>query len=58
MTKLAPVLSAHWDEKDSFTIDAYKRNGGYQAAAKALAMDPDAVIQLVKDSGLRGRGPG
>ena len=56
MSLLTPILSAHWDEKDSFTIDAYKRNGGYQAAAKALAMDPDAVIQLVKDSGLRGRG--
>ena len=56
MTKLAPVLSAHWDEKDSFTIQAYKRHGGYSASAKALAMDPDAVIQLVKDSGLRGRG--
>ena len=56
MSKLTPVLSAHWDEKDSFTIDAYKRNGGYKAAEKALAMDPDAVIQLIKDSGLRGRG--
>ena len=56
MTKLAPVLSAHWDEKDSFTIGAYTRNGGYEAAAKALKMEPDAVIQLVKDSGLRGRG--
>jgi NADH-quinone oxidoreductase subunit F len=56
MSKLTPVLSAHWDEKDSFTIDAYKRNGGYKAAEKALAMDPDALIQLVKDSGLRGRG--
>ena len=53
---LTPVLSANWDEKDSFTIEAYKRNGGYAAAPKALAMDPDAVIQLVKDSGLRGRG--
>lgn len=53
---LTPVLSAHWDEKDSFTIDAYERNGGYKALPKALAMDPDAVISLVKDSGLRGRG--
>ncbi len=56
MTKLVPVLSAHWDEKDSFTIEAYTRHGGYKASQKALAMDPDAVIQLVKDSGLRGRG--
>ena len=56
MTTLTPVLSAHWDEKDSFTMDGYKRHGGYQAAEKALKMEPDAVIQLVKDSGLRGRG--
>ena len=56
MTKLNPVLSAHWDEKDSFTIDSYKKHDGYKAAQKALAMDPDAVIQLIKDSGLRGRG--
>jgi NADH-quinone oxidoreductase subunit F len=56
MTKLTPVLSAHWDEADSFTIAGYKRNGGYTAVAKALAMQPDEVIQLVKDSGLRGRG--
>ena len=56
MTQLVPVLSAHWDEKDSFTIEAYTRHGGYKASQKALAMDPDVVIQLVKDSGLRGRG--
>ena len=56
MSKLTPVLSAHWDEADSFTIAAYKRHGGYTAVAKALGMQPDEVIQLVKDSGLRGRG--
>ncbi|MFM2103077.1 MAG: hypothetical protein RL740_164 [Actinomycetota bacterium] len=53
---LKPVLSAHWDDKDSFTFEGYRRHGGYDAAKKALSMDPDAVIQLVKDSGLRGRG--
>ena len=56
MTKLTPVLSASWDQKDSFTIEGYKRNGGYKAVEKALSMAPDEVIQLVKDSGLRGRG--
>ena len=56
MTKLTPVLSAHWDEADSFTIEGYKRHGGYKAVEKALAMQPDDVIALVKDSGLRGRG--
>jgi NADH-quinone oxidoreductase subunit F len=56
MASLTPVLSAHWDEKDSFTLSGYQRHGGYNALKKALAMDPDAVIQTVKDSGLRGRG--
>ena len=56
MSKLTPVLSANWDEADSFTITGYKRNGGYTAVAKALAMPADDVIQLIKDSGLRGRG--
>ena len=56
MTKLTPVLSEFWDEKDSFTLEGYKRNGGYKALAKALKMEPDDVIKVVKDSGLRGRG--
>jgi NADH-quinone oxidoreductase subunit F len=53
---LTPVLSAHWDDADSWTLDAYRRHGGYEALQKALAMNPDDVIALVKDSGLRGRG--
>jgi len=53
---LTPVLSATWDQADSFTIEGYKRNGGYSAISKALAMQPDEVIQMIKDSGLRGRG--
>ena len=56
MSRLTPVLSAHWDEADSFTIAAYKRHGGYGALAKALKSTPDEVIALIKDSGLRGRG--
>ena len=56
MSILKPVLSAHWDEPDSFKIAAYKRHGGYKALAKALKITPDEVIALVKESGLRGRG--
>ena len=55
-TILIPELSAHWDEPDSFTLAAYKRNGGYRALPDALAMQPDQVIQTLKDSALRGRG--
>jgi NADH-quinone oxidoreductase subunit F len=53
---LTPELTAHWDEPDSFTLAGYKRDGGYRALPKALGMPPDEVIQMVKDSGLRGRG--
>ena len=53
---LTPVLTARWDEPDSFTIEGYRRAGGYRALTTALRMDPGEIIQLVKDSGLRGRG--
>ncbi len=55
-TILTPELSARWDEPDSFTLAGYRRAGGYQALTKALAMQPDEVIQTLKDSALRGRG--
>jgi NADH-quinone oxidoreductase subunit F len=53
---LTPVLSAHWDEADSYKIAGYMRHGGYTAFKKAFATGPDDIISLVKDSGLRGRG--
>ena len=40
-----PVLSAHWDDADSFTIDGYTRHGGYTALPKALAMEPAVGLQ-------------
>jgi NADH-quinone oxidoreductase subunit F len=55
-TFLTPELSARWDERDSFTLAGYRRAGGYRALPKALAMQPDQVIQTLKDSALRGRG--
>ncbi|WP_299565065.1 NADH-quinone oxidoreductase subunit NuoF [uncultured Mycolicibacterium sp.] len=56
MTPLTPVLSRFWDEPQPWTLETYRRHGGYRALAKALATDPDAVIATVKDAGLRGRG--
>jgi NADH-quinone oxidoreductase subunit F len=53
---LTPVLTAHWDQPDVFTLDGYRRAGGWQALPKALAMGRDEVIATVKASGLRGRG--
>ncbi|HEU0102200.1 MAG TPA: NADH-quinone oxidoreductase subunit NuoF [Mycobacteriales bacterium] len=51
-----PVLSRNWGDADSFTLAGYRRHRGYQALTKAMSMQPDALIALVKESGLRGRG--
>ena len=53
---LTPVITEHWDSPDLYTLDGYRRFGGYRALEKALKLDPDAIITTVKDSGLRGRG--
>jgi NADH-quinone oxidoreductase subunit F len=53
---LTPVLSDNWDTDRPWTRASYERSGGYSALRKALGMAPDDVVQLVKDSGLRGRG--
>lgn len=37
-------------------IDVYLQNDGYSAAKKALKMTPEEVIDVVKNSGLKGRG--
>jgi NADH-quinone oxidoreductase subunit F len=56
MTPLTPVITEHWDDPELFTLAGYRRHGGYTALASALKQDPDALIGMVKDSGLRGRG--
>jgi NADH-quinone oxidoreductase subunit F len=37
-------------------FDVYRREGGYAAVEKALKMEPAAIVEEVKKSGLRGRG--
>ena len=53
---LTPVLTDNWDQERSWTLSAYEERGGYDALKKALGMAPEAVVEEVKDSGLRGRG--
>ena len=43
---------------DPAEIEEYIATGGYQALAKALSMAPEAILEEVKISGLRGRGGG
>jgi len=42
--------------KGATNIDRYLELDGYKAVRKALGMDADAIINEVKNSGLRGRG--
>jgi NADH-quinone oxidoreductase subunit F len=41
---------------DPVNINHYIANGGYSSLVKALKMQPDAIIEGIKKSGLRGRG--
>jgi NADH-quinone oxidoreductase subunit F len=50
------LLSKHFGEADARSLKGWKKRGGYEMLEKALAMDPGAVVEEVKASGLRGRG--
>jgi len=50
------VISARFGVPNSTDLDVFLAHEGYQALAKALEMPPDAVINEVKNSQLRGRG--
>jgi NADH-quinone oxidoreductase subunit F len=52
----ALVLSKHFGEQDATTLAGWKKRGGYAALEKALGMQPADIVNVVKDSGLRGRG--
>ena len=51
-----PVITKHVREPNAFTLDFYLQHGGYDALKKALAQTPDQIVDMVKASGLRGRG--
>ncbi len=38
------------------TYEVHRKNGGYAAVEKALKMTPEEIVEVVKASGLRGRG--
>jgi len=49
-------LSEHYGDDAYRTFDGYRSLGGFAGLEAALAMKPAAVTNVVKDSGLRGRG--
>lgn len=56
MAEFQPVLLENIDREDSHTLRVYEMTGGYSALKQVLSMAPAAVTELVKSSGLRGRG--
>ena len=52
----ARVLSKHFGDPTQRRIDTYVERGGYGALKKALGMARGEVVDVVKSSGLRGRG--
>src|SRR4030042_4338600 len=51
------ILFKYIDQPDQYKIDTYIKNGGYQAVPKVLKeLSPEQVIDIIKKSGLRGRG--
>jgi NADH-quinone oxidoreductase subunit F len=53
---LTPVLTKRFGTDQPWKIENYERLDGYAGLKKALGMQPDELIALVKDSNLRGRG--
>jgi NADH-quinone oxidoreductase subunit F len=51
-----PILTKYVRQPNSQTLDFYRQHEGYDALKKALGQTPDSLIDLVKASGLRGRG--
>ncbi|HKQ07112.1 MAG TPA: NADH-quinone oxidoreductase subunit NuoF [Blastocatellia bacterium] len=50
------TLLEHINTPGYETLEVYRKHGGYKALEKALQMEPTALIDEVKASGLRGRG--
>jgi NADH-quinone oxidoreductase subunit F len=51
------ILLRHRDIPDIKKLDVYKQNGGFESLKKAVtSMQPQQVVDEVKNSGLRGRG--
>jgi len=50
------IVTRNFEQPESWTAAGYEKTGGYGALRRAIRMDPDAITEEVKRSGLRGRG--
>ncbi len=56
MLKPVKILTKMYDVPEGWTLRAYERAGGYQAARKALGMSQAALVDEMKKANVRGRG--
>lgn len=50
------LVTIRFGNEAARTVQGYEQSGGYQALRKALGMSPEAILNEVKASNLRGRG--
>lgn len=50
------ILSEKFDIKDAHLLKVAKKHGAYKTIDKLFSVEPSDVIEVVKNSGLRGRG--
>jgi NADH-quinone oxidoreductase subunit F len=50
------IVTRHFGNEAAKTLDGYERAGGYAALKKAMRLEPQAIVDEVKKSVLRGRG--
>ena len=50
------LILAHADERDLTRLGEYRAVGGYRSLERALELEPAAVVQVITDATLRGRG--
>jgi len=50
------LLSQYFGDAGAKSYDGWVKRGGYEGLKKAVGMTPDAIIEEMKASGLRGRG--
>ncbi|WP_027400568.1 complex I 51 kDa subunit family protein [Anaerovorax odorimutans] len=56
MDKSVSIVSKNFKKIKVDTIDDYLEVGGYESLKKALSIEPSEIIEMVKSSGLKGRG--
>ncbi len=58
MIKASRIVSRKFDIPGSHTLEVAKTHGAYDALSDAFAFSPAEIVEVIKESGLRGKGGG